>query len=82
MKSPIEVIIGLKEFENSEEFQRLKAIKDPEEQGYAAGQYLAAILGMTPEELLQSLSDKPDSRNPERENGVRRWCLDNGHGLH
>ena len=78
MKSPIEVIIGLKEFEDSEEFQRLKAIKDREAQGYASAPYLVNILGMTPEELLQSLLDNPAApKDAVRDAGVRRWCNDN-----
>ena len=78
MKSPIEVIIGLKEFEDSEEFQRLRAIEDPEAQGYASGSILASILGATPEELLQSMVDSPSIiMHAERDKGVKRWCHDN-----
>ena len=80
MKKLIEALIGLEDFKQTDEFQRMKEITDLEEQGYASGPVLAKLLGLTPEELLESIltiKERQSANNATRDEGVKRWCHDN-----
>ena len=79
MKGLIEALIKLDEFKQTDEFQRLKEIEGLEEQGYASGPVLSNLLGLTPAELLESIlnmKERQSADNATRDEGVKRWCLD------
>lgn len=61
-----------------DEVARVRKLDNLEQQGYELAPLMCRLTGCTPSVLLGSVlaSPEPDPMNRLRDNGVKRWCIE------